>query len=172
MYFAGGYRPRHPGIKPLTALTAPATAIPDGGVLSLSPADATFSLLSCPHPPNPRSQSALPDRKGEIFVILLQGASPLASPGAGGTRHWFGGRWRRPAGACPVGRRFYLPFRHPAGGLPSLSPAYPAFSLFVCPHPPTPLPSGKGEIFRFFMQGASPLASPGLGGARHWIGKW
>ena len=28
VYFAGGYRPRHPGIKPSTALTAPATQAP------------------------------------------------------------------------------------------------------------------------------------------------
>ena len=140
----------------------------------MSPADATFSLLSCPHPPNPRSQSALPDRKGEIFVILLQGASPLASPGAGGTRHWFGGRWRRPAGACPVGRRFYLPFRHPAGGLPSLSPVYPAFCLLSCPHPPTRahralFPAGRGSFLLSYARGFAPCI-PGAGGVRHWLG--
>ena len=48
------------------------------------------------------------------------------------------------------------------GGLPSLPPADLAFSLLFCPHPPDPLPSGKGEIFGFLMQGAPPLASPGL----------
>ena len=60
------------------------------------------------------------------------------------------------------------------GGLPFWSPAAPAFSLFVCPHPPNPLPGGKGGIKGYFMQGASPLASPGLnpggtgaGGANH-----
>ena len=41
-----------------------------------------FSLLSFPHPPDPRSQSALPLRgRGETFSFLMQGASPLASPG-------------------------------------------------------------------------------------------
>ena len=43
-----------------------------------------------------------------------------------------------------------------------MSPVYLAFSVLPCPHPPNPLPNGKGEIFCFLMQGASPLASPGL----------
>ena len=38
----------------------------------------------------------------------------------------------------------------------------PAFTFFFAPIPPDPLPAGKGEIFSFLMQGASPLASPGL----------
>ena len=58
--------------------------------------------------------------------------------------------------------------RYPAGGLPGWSPAYPAFSLLSCPlSPRPPSPAGKGETSGYFMQGASPLASPGLnpGGA-------
>ena len=42
-----------------------------------------------------------------------------------------------------------------------MSPANPAFSLLSFPHPPYPLPGGKGVILGYFMQGASPLASPG-----------
>ena len=46
---------------------------------------------------------------------------------------------------------------------PALPPAYPAFSLLSYPlSPRPPSPPGKGEIFSFLMQGASPLASPRL----------
>ena len=54
------------------------------------------------------------------------------------------------------------------GGLLSLSPAAPAFSLLfrpLSPYPPSP--PGKGEIFCFLMQGASPLASTRLSRRRH-----
>ena len=65
-------------------------------------------------------------------------------------------------GACPTGRRLTVPFRNLQGGLPFWSPAAPAVSCLGRPHPPSPLPGGKGETFSFLMQGASPLASPGL----------
>ncbi len=48
------------------------------------------------------------------------------------------------------------------GGLPSLSPAAPAFSLLFCPHPPCPPSRREGGDQGYFMQGAPPLASPGL----------
>ena len=78
-----------------------------------------------------------------------------------------GGKFCGVWGVCPGGG---LPRRcrrggrqrYPAGGLPALSPAYPAFNLFPCPHPPDPLPGGKGVTIGYFMQGAAPLASPGL----------
>ena len=64
--------------------------------------------------------------------------------------------------------------RYPAGGLPALPPANPAFGLISCPlpwrgriDPRPPSPVGKGEIFCFLMQGAAPLASPGLNPGRH-----
>ena len=43
------------------------------------------------------------------------------------------------------------------GSLPALSPANPAFSLLFRPYP-----GGKGVTIGYFMQGAAPLASPGL----------
>ena len=43
------------------------------------------------------------------------------------------------------------------GGLPSLPPAAPAFSLPFCPHPPDPLPGGKGETKVILCKGRSPL---------------
>ena len=51
----------------------------------------------------------------------------------------------------------------PAGGLAFLLARLPCLHLFFCPHPPDPLPGGKGETKVIFMQGASPLASPGDG---------
>ena len=70
----------------------------------LLPVCLAFSVLPCPHPPDPRSQSALPGGKGEIFCFLMQGASPLASPRLSQRRHLhdqrflfaYGGQCRQP----------------------------------------------------------------------------
>ena len=48
------------------------------------------------------------------------------------------------------------------GGLPFLPPAALAFSLLFCPHPPCPPSRREGGDQGYFMQGAPPLASPGL----------
>ena len=49
----------------------------------------------------------------------------------------------------------------PEGGLPCWSPAAPAFSLLACPHPPSPLPGGKGETQSLFRRGLRPR-HPGI----------
>ena len=93
--------------------------------------------FSAPIPPAP-----FPAGRG-ILSFLMQGAKPLASPGAEPGRHL------QP-----------FPCRASGGGWLSSPPADPAFSLLSCPHPPAPFPAGRG-ILGFLMQGAPPLAFPG-----------
>ena len=45
--------------------------------------------------------------------------------------------------------------------MPCWSPAAPAFSLLFCPHPPDPLPGGKGETQSLFRRGLRPR-HPGI----------
>ena len=113
----------------------------------------TFLPLS-PQPPS--------RREGGDQSYFMQGASPLASPGLNPRGTGKGGEPRARRGACPLRGGERGQSRCPPGCLPSLPPAHPAFALLSCPHPPVPLPGGKGEILGYFMQGASPLASPGL----------
>ena len=109
-----------------------------------SAADLTFSFISFPHPPPP-----FPLRgRGSLKVYFAGGFAP-GTPALNRLRHL----------QTP-------PCRNPAGGLPGRSPARPALSFIGCPHPPDPLPNGKGA-FSFHMQGASPLASPRPSRKRH-----
>ena len=75
---------------------------------------------------------------------------------------WWGGRIPRRRGWRAWGNRFSLPPLSrretcPVGRLPTLP-----LVCFLAPYPP-PSPVGKGETKVIFMQGASPLASPGDG---------
>ena len=112
-----------------------------GGLHSLPPADAAFSFLSCPHPPDPRSQSALPLRgRGRFLVFLCKGLRPLHPRGWTGCGTGFACRKR----VAAVGLLFWLP-------------AAPAFSLLCCPHPPNPLPRrGRGRLRLFHARGFAP----------------
>ena len=95
--------------------------------------------------PPPPSQ-----REGGDQGYFMQGASPLASPGM------------NPSGTG-TGRQT----TRPAGGLPSLPPAYPAFSVLSFPHPPAPFPTGRGRSRLFYARGFAPCI-PGAEPGRRW----
>ena len=136
---------------------------PAGGLPSLPPAYPAFSLLPCPLSPSP-----FPNGEGEIYGYFMQGASPLASPGLSPSGAGSRGEPLAQKGACPVDCRLTLPPLYlPGGGLPSLSPAAPAFSLPFCPHPPSPLPlRGRGSPKVYFAGGFAP-GTPALNRLRH-----
>ena len=95
----------------------------------------------------------------------MQGASPLASPrlnprGTGSTC-----RCRRLNGGVPPALLARRALAVPGGGLPSLSPAAPAFSLAFCPHPPTPFPAGRGRPRLFYARGFAPCITGNRPGA-------
>ena len=91
LFYARGFAPCIPGAERDAALAEPAVQeteggrgdfgrlptlplwYPAGGSGGQSPADLAFSLLLCPHPPDP-----LPLRgRGRLKVILCKGRSPL-----------------------------------------------------------------------------------------------
>ena len=96
--------------------------------------------LACfvaPHPPDPLPRWG----RGSHKVYFAGGFAP-GTPALNRLRH-----------------RLNLPRRYPAGGLPSLSPPCPAFSLLCCPLSPPPSPVGKGEPQRLFRRGLRPRHS-------------
>ena len=67
------------------------------------------------------------------------------------------GAYRALAEGLALPRLLASPLLSPAGSLPSLSPAYPAFSLLSCPlSPRPPSPAGKGETQSLFRRGLRP----------------
>ena len=106
----------------------------------------------------------------------MQGASPLASPGLGGARHWWTMPVAKERGDRGRGTSAFEMVLSPGAGRTSAAGVLTFFAAcppclcftFLAPIPPTPFPGGEGGDQSYFMQGASPLASPGLGGARHW----
>ena len=71
--FRRGLRPRHPCTEPLAALTEPSSAVPGGGLPSLSPPYPAISFAFCPLSPRPPS----PAGKGETKVFSCKGLRPL-----------------------------------------------------------------------------------------------
>ena len=97
----------------------------------------------------------------------MQGASPLASPGAEPERRLLALPLWYPAGGVPPALPARRALAVPCGGLPSLLPAYPAFSWHSFPHPPAPFPSGEGGDFLFsYARGFAPCI-PGAEPGRH-----
>ena len=110
--------------------------MPAGGVPSLSPAAPADCFLFCPLSPLP----PFPTGRGRPKLFHARGFAPCIP------------------GAEPGRQNAVL-----AGGLVSWLPDLLAVSVVFCPlSPQPPSPVGKGEILGYFMQGASPLASPGL----------
>ena len=138
-----------------------------GGLPVWSPVYSAFSLLSCPHPPIPPSpHPPSPPGKGEIITLFRRGLrprhpciKPFAALTAPANQVPSGGRAPGVAGAAGVGGT--LRGHGDFGRLHTLP--------LACFPAPIPLPAlaerssppGKGEILGYFMQGASPLASPG-----------
>ena len=156
LFHARGFAPCIPGAEPGRRGLNLRWRYPAGGLPSLSPADLAFSFFSCPYPPSPRSQSALPLRgRGSPRLFHARGFAPCI-PGAESGRRGLNLRWR-----CP------------AGGLPSLSPADLAFSFFSCPYPPDPLPRrGRGSPRLFHARGFAPCIPGAESGLRGLNLRW
>ena len=128
---------------------------------------STCSTLFPPIPPAP-----FPGGEGGDQGYFMQGASPLASLGLGGARHGLNLRSRHPAGGVPPGVGGSTSRCGARWGLSRRGNCLPAVSLLFRPHPPQPPSRREGGDQGYFMQGASPLASPGLYGARHRYCLW
>ena len=121
------------------------------------------SMISCPTPPPPFPLRGRGSPK-VYFAGGLRPRHPCTEPPAALARRAFVvlvGRVRgwsladlaavvSAGGACPLCR-----------------PPTPAFRLLYRPHPPDPLPGGKGETLRLFRRGLPPPAPRALNRLRH-----
>ena len=123
----------------MEALAIPAAVVPEGGACLLCcPPALPLVCFFAPIPPAP-----FPVGRGRPRFFSCKGLRPLHPRGC-----------TRAALAIPAAVA-------PEGGLPCWSPAAPAFSLPACPHPPSPLPGGKGETQSLFRRGLRPR-HPGI----------
>ena len=139
---------------------------PTGACLFGCPPILPLACFPAPSP-RPRSQSALPSGKGEIFNFLMQGASPLASPGLNRRGHRSRGANHAPSGGLSPAARGGWGVGGAQGGaclfgrlltLPSV--------CFLSPIPPTPFPAGRGCPKVYFAGGFAP-GTPALNRLRH-----
>ena len=102
----------------------------------------------------------------------MQGASPLASPrlNPGGTGFSF--EKQCPKGGLSPGLPAEPAAAVPGGGRRGWLPSEPATNLPFCPHPPDPLPNGKGETFYFISPGAGAPGTPAAEPGRHGLFLW
>ena len=150
VFLCKGLRPLHPGACSARHWLSLPLWCPAGWRRGRSPANPAFSFPFAPYPPAP-----LPQRgRGSPKVYFAGGFAP-GTPALSRSRHlqplpsgYPGGRTRA-ALAIPAAVV-------PGGGLLCLPSAYPAFSFPSCPHPPRPLPGGKGESQSLFRRGLRP----------------
>ncbi len=172
-----GLRPLHPlGLEPLRHWLALPLWCPAGGAPALpvrralaAPRGACVCRPPTPplacffRPPSPKGRiSSTPSGEGGgERVILCKGFAPCI-PAPEPARHLFALPLWCPVGGLPR-RSVRRALAAPCGGLLSLSPAYPAFSLISFPHPPTPFPSGEGGRLKVILcKGLRPLHPRGL----------
>ena len=132
----------------LLADVRPASAVPCGAAcLPCRPPALPLACFVAPIPPPALAERSSPPGKGEIFCFLMQGASPLASPGLNPRGTGSPCRCGKLNGGLPRRCRRGGCQRYPAGGVPALSPACPAFCFDFAPYPPDPLPRrGRGRL--------------------------
>ena len=181
LFYARGFAPCIPGIRPPAALTEPAAVFPGEGLCPLrggdgwrsgtrrgawrfwSPACLLLELCFFPHPPAP-----LPSGKGETQSFLMQGASPLASLGLNPRGTYRTCQAGARSGALPLAGRGWVAFRYPAGGVAVLVARLPFTLALFLPPSPRPPSQREGGDYMFISPGASPPAPLQPGGTRHW----
>ena len=134
-----------------------------------------LSTLPLAYFPAPIPPAPFPAGRGGFFLFSYARGFAPCIPGTEpeATREQ-GGEPRARRGACLPCCRLTLPFQKPQGQLAFFVACQPCLQLTFFPPSPRPAlaerssPAGRGRFFCFLMQGASPLASPGLSRKRHW----
>ena len=104
-----------------------------------------LACFPAPYPPARARRALFPGGEGGDQGYFMQGAPPLASPAFNRLRHLQTFSNMNPAEGLPGWSPADLAAAVPAGGVLSLSPACPTFSLLPCPLSPSPLPRrGRG----------------------------